>query len=716
VDGFFEELNAAVAEALPEGFAATAAAPVDGGTWPGKLSAFLAARRQGALGVVLDQVEWDGRVPSRSFAAFSGTAAWLDPIAHYAEVRRQVTALQADVAMIERLLRAGYALSDPVEGASVAALFSRWEGDALAAEPAVAAALQPTVAHVRLLRDIGAGTDRARLCSLAAESPEFTVALAAWRRLGELTSPVWPHALAELEQEQRLGTAVTDAVGALKEAARREAVVREISRERMRRWQAGVNALTADAEMTAALALLPGFGVAPADLDPLAPRIGQSENILTAEARFNILLCTFRGAHLWGLDDAAALAARDSFVARLKRLPGDMAAAEPVGPFIARLAALAPIPAESEPDLSRAGPGAAGWSLDPGVSTPASVTFRRQFDDRQHTLTFRKVPPPEPGRKAAYVGTTEVAFGLFRDALDASGDEHAWDELSRLFEPGFIGQLKLGDPRRGPRVWELSMAGTDASLRFKTAEAWTADVLWPAKPDYAEGLTVPPPSDDCPMQRVSPGAALYCAQLLGCRLPTVAEWQAACVQAGEAPAGLPQNRRDRAWEKQRQHAAALRTEGFMLGWPGDGIFRPDGTAEEDFTQAVPLASDTDDGVLWFAPVPTSSPEFSHLMGNVSEYVLGAVPAEPVQGGAPSAAAVAGLLAAAGTRVLVIGGSALSPPSVDADRPYAFRLEDAARGYADVGFRLAFSAPRETTAERLMGLVQKQTCLKPRQEG
>jgi hypothetical protein len=47
---------------------------------------------------------------------------------------------------------------------------------------------------------------------------------------------------------------------------------------------------------------------------------------------------------------------------------------------------------------------------------------------------------------------------------------------------------------------------------------------------------------------------------------------------------------------------------------------------------------------------------------------------------------------------VIGGSALSPPDLPFDKPLMLSRTDA--GYADVGLRLAFTAPARSLAEKL----------------
>jgi hypothetical protein len=62
-------------------------------------------------------------------------------------------------------------------------------------------------------------------------------------------------------------------------------------------------------------------------------------------------------------------------------------------------------------------------------------------------------------------------------------------------------------------------------------------------------------------------------------------------------------------------------------------------------------------------------------------------------------------------VAVIGGSALSAGDLDVDRPLPVTRTD--RGYSDVGFRLAFTAPARNLAERLKWALAGEDYLWPR---
>jgi hypothetical protein len=97
------------------------------------------------------------------------------------------------------------------------------------------------------------------------------------------------------------------------------------------------------------------------------------------------------------------------------------------------------------------------------------------------------------------------------------------------------------------------------------------------------------------------------------------------------------------------------------------------------------------------------------VGNVAEFtcdapdLFDALPAE--QKRTAQAVARFAAMAAAAKKLSVIGGSALSDPSLKVDEPYL--VTSPAEPYADVGFRLAFTAPAQSVAERLRWALDEQ---------
>ena len=108
--------------------------------------------------------------------------------------------------------------------------------------------------------------------------------------------------------------------------------------------------------------------------------------------------------------------------------------------------------------------------------------------------------------------------------------------------------------------------------------------------------------------------------------------------------------------------------------------------------------------------------FLDLVGNVAEFVCDAPDAfDALSQGPPAAvaqrktaAAMAGFAKSSADKLAVIGGSAFSDPSLEVTRPYP--VNSPAEPYADVGFRLAFTAPAASVAERLKWVLDEQSYL------
>jgi hypothetical protein len=120
-----------------------------------------------------------------------------------------------------------------------------------------------------------------------------------------------------------------------------------------------------------------------------------------------------------------------------------------------------------------------------------------------------------------------------------------------------------------------------------------------------------------------------------------------------------------------------------------------------------------DGTLFFRPAGGGGGRaFRHLVGNVAEFVCDASDAFE-QLPEKSALRVKAFAAEAAPRLSVIGGSALSPPEVPYDVPHPVKPGAA---FADVGFRLAFTAPSRNLAEKLEWVLAGQGYLKPGGDG
>jgi hypothetical protein len=202
-----------------------------------------------------------------------------------------------------------------------------------------------------------------------------------------------------------------------------------------------------------------------------------------------------------------------------------------------------------------------------------------------------------------------------------------------------------------------------------------------------------PPEPDHPMQQISAQSALFFAGLCGCRLPTPREWQAAYEKYEKVGPTDRWNLRDQTWAQQQKYLAQTSNS----HWPDDGIFRPEGSNAPAGASAT--ANNYSDGALYFRHVnsPSSGSVFHHLVGNVGEFVCAASNQFERYGDKKTVDGIKTFARQNAESFFVIGGSALSPPQIPVDKPLAVEKTD--QGYADVGLRLAFTAPARTLAEK-----------------
>ena len=110
----------------------------------------------------------------------------------------------------------------------------------------------------------------------------------------------------------------------------------------------------------------------------------------------------------------------------------------------------------------------------------------------------------------------------------------------------------------------------------------------------------------------------------------------------------------------------------------------------------------DDSWLWFEPAhPAPVPEgqaVAHVLGNVAEFVTTEAWHLPTDPGKAQKIVRDSL-----DQLRVVGGSALSHPSIDPRKPQVLDRIDALGGFSDVGFRLAFGAERITRPREQIGL-------------
>jgi hypothetical protein len=280
------------------------------------------------------------------------------------------------------------------------------------------------------------------------------------------------------------------------------------------------------------------------------------------------------------------------------------------------------------------GPGAKGWvTRDDGRG---QVTFTSPAGT---AVAFARAET-EDAERVTYIARGECSVAAVIDAMR--------DDATRAEVDGLLWQFDdATDPRVGPRAW------TRRNGVITPTREWHARING-REPLLAAGLTAGAPDASMPMNYVSAKAAEALAAAMGCRLPTQREWESVAGVASDAE----QNRID--MQLLEQEAFAKRT-GVRAARPAADTAWANGEGAAD----VPAR----DGALWLWPAEkgTAKARFANLGGNVAEWAN--TPVGPV----------------------IIGRSALTLHDGSAVRNTS---SDALRGFADVGFRLAFDVAKE----------------------
>ncbi len=600
-------------------------------------------------------------------------------------VRERRAAVVKRASELAGLLDAGYTLADTTGAGSVGA-----QAAALAADPAGAQDAPEVTGlarRVKALETINASNDGAALAKQvgAAGDGHLAEALTAWSRLASGGVPAWPSSAADIAAGAESLGALRRALGAGPDkvfAAQVAARVDEQSRAVWASFFSRLGATDTD-RIEAACAARAAFGV---DVASLPPR-----------ERFNVALYEFKrdAAKSAGADAARARAA--AFTAQVGSIGPGVADRPEV---IAALAALAPPPAPAPAaggaDPRSLGPGSRGWKGESRAQGGhPSIVFTSPAGDRPaRTIEFVRVDAPSG---PVYLCTTEVSVGLFVDAVDAAA---RWADTLQTLR----GFKKDGTPDvvKCPRTWAFDSAGGGPAQRIRTADAGTdAGRGWipvgnttRGTPYYPEPNSVLPPGEASPMQCVNYLGAAYVANLLGCRLPSSAEWAA----AQEINSGATANRRDASWRREVEYLSA-KDVGVQndLIWPDAGQCVPEsmvtaaGDSTYPFGKRAEAAVTEDDGAVWFIPVEQGTGLFKNLVGNVAEYTCeNPASIDPVAD--PSVARLKAALGN-GESVRMIGASAISSREIAPTQAYPPKWTGPAKkgGFSDVGFRLAFSA-------------------------
>ncbi|MEM6458185.1 MAG: hypothetical protein AAF710_02205 [Planctomycetota bacterium] len=594
--------------------------------------------------------------------------AWSASRERWREAAAAADALAAEARTVEAAVRGVAAMPGDVFADGAAP----WAETVLWRDPAVAAAGTAVADRAVALRLLATLDRWDVLSQIALDADEPATAFAAWRRLGELD---WPPAGSALDVELTLRGHLARLTEAVADAGRARELRDELAAAGPARWQRVMAATRDAAQVDAVAQRAEAHGVDDEDLPPAM--------------RFNLRLHRLRATldTLAGGDGGP----RDTEVLALSRAWLAQTAASGVAdhpdlaPTLAALAGYVRPGAADRERLDAAGPAAAGWA------------WQREADGRVVAFTrggwtqrFVRIDPGSGRDGVFYLSVGELPVGLALAAADWAERETQWAATM----PGY----RREDPRKGPRSWTLDRDARGVTTLRLNPGGWLTHAA------YADA-TPSPPAGKHPLNYVSAEGAAYAAALLGCRLPTVAQWTAALSRYPVAPGELP-NLRDTTWARHAQHAAGLIAAGRAdVAWADADTFRarPRGDAAAPAADHHPI----NDGTLWFKPVdPTdgAAPVPArpvHLIGNVAELVT-LVPVDPaplLDDRVPIDERRDAFRRQHKNAFAVVGGSALSPASLRPESARAFNVFAGARGYADVGLRLAFAPAYDTPAQQ-----------------
>ncbi|HYE63421.1 MAG TPA: SUMF1/EgtB/PvdO family nonheme iron enzyme [Phycisphaerales bacterium] len=650
------------------------------------------------------------KLPEATDAADAGLRAKVEQAAgtynaRVADLRAMYTAAQK----VETLLAAGYGLDESVEGASIAALDAAVRG-AQGFEP-LKAGLDKVLARVDALKEVKAMSSAPALVGVINDAGSgLSSVLTAWRALRATGYPASASDLsAAIDVQAKVVAAVRKSAG-----ARAAGLTSEVEGQLRALWLRFIENAKGDVpQVNAAFELTTRV---PGGAEAIA---GGPAWLKYNRERWELLKA------VEGVGEAPAKEQIEQLHTPVMAFVNDAKGLNLNRPEVAQFDKdLNPFVIKKVVTMDEMGPGRVKWAFEEDKAR-GLVRYRWTGKRGEHVLEFRPMVMGED--QVTYLCTTEMPVGLFIDAVEAFGK---WDDVRGV---GGQGKKLLDgsnlETRAGVRTVRWVGSGDkmkmDKSVPANTQPHDKNGMGWHAtnmadtmarNPYYPEGGGPGrPPSDLDPVDWVSPEASLYVARVLGCRLPSSAEWKAAAATGANATPNL----RDESYARQYQHVADnIGDDKFqaknIMNYPGSGIMV--------LQNGAPVAAELDgsaltvnDGYLYFAPVNerrqgAEEPKFHHLIGNVWEFTHEApLAAEAL----PQATydSVMGLMGQGYANMRVIGGSALSNPQVGTTEPQEFKRTTARQGWADVGFRLAFSTGAGaggggSPKQRLLGMLQK----------
>ena len=654
-------------------------------------------QREQVMRQMLDRVRWVDGVPIVDDPSKIVQSAGITP---FMEFREKVETLVADFAAIERLLNTYHSFNEaPVSGeSSINQLHRKWVDDELFQNPAVQKTLATSRGQIQQLQEIDQTQDRAVLWSAVQNGGDAGLAVyfAAWRRLDDFP---WPaDSQTRFDQMFAIQRQMKKQVQKIDDPQRREVFHQEMLQRGRARWRMHVDGIDEPLDYETAIAHMKTFDVKVDELDP--------------RNRFNVLLYQIKQTKP-GLSEQRLQDVIQQFHKDVNHLPQGFIQRDEVASFLIQSGEL--LSEEPVSDTTQFAPEKMGLTASPiADAIPWHVaveddgarliyTWDTNGGKIHHELEFVRVASDDSTDAPFFLCTTEVSVGLFIDVVSQAGRWPDFIKLLRDYSPGDLNAPK------GPFVWKWKSYGKPTQAAKKN-NRWLLGLFASEDYTYPDHINPGQPTDDHPMQQVSAPAAMYFANLLGCRLPSRSQWQAAYQIVGQNRSAMHDNLRDETWLGQKDHVTSLVASGTsIIDWPDSGIFWPVGIPDGQRLagrDAVERTTDSD-GFLWFGPVGIGSGRpFRNMIGNVAEFVfdapqevgqLAVTPADTPEG-------VQQIFDAHSDALYVIGGSALSPPRLKLDQPYPVDSIMGREGYSDVGFRLAFAVPDESLQQKFRRVV------------
>lgn len=580
--------------------------------------------------------------------------------------------------------------------------------EAAGAFAATLASLRAQLTAADAVETVGAATSTDALKSLMGQKDNLSRTLSAWQKLLATGFPATPE---QYEDLVLLHKSLPDQVDKAPKKERAQQIKDRITAAGRAAWFDLVNKKLTSEPATVTRAL------SAANIASLNMDAQEIFNTLQPHAQINWLrlemVKELDGAKdkVKGMDrNAMALELKqllDRNVAKMEGLAG-FASVKDSPEYAAMLAKLKrPREGKAGADLTRAGPGLKGWSMQTRDEDGNVVAYSASTKDATQ-LEFVKLPASND-EWSYYLCTTELSIGAFLDVLEMVQQRPAAGKKSPVLDLMLDDYTSSGDPRPGPRTWgylkDRVIIPTRTNARTES-QGWYSDNI-PGianiKPFYAQGITVAPSGKTLPMTYLRIEAAAYVTAMAGCRFPTSAE-MASLLSQGEPS---DSNRRDATWASQytyiaqQNEALNIQAANRPKLLPDAGMFLTAadyGNRPEDGNAAV----SRNDGQLWFSEVnkgggiSVQGTTVYHLFGNAAEFVCDAPDIIPP---ISTAAAADAAIKASPTSFLVMGASALSPARYEpaAKLSASWTSANSKDGFSDVGIRLAFTAEGGTAA-------------------